>query len=146
MFIGVSTELFALHAKSVIGIDLWGLEETYNEVSPKTIKDDWQDIEDIARKRLLPYKNTKLIRAFSEDYSKKIKNNSIDMVYIDGSHTYTGVSLDIKCWYDKVKFGGVISGHDYDQLDVKRAIDEFVNDKNLKDLKIFKDTSWSVIK
>jgi predicted O-methyltransferase YrrM len=145
-FIGVSTELFALHAKKLVGVDLWGLDESYDEVSPKSIKDEWKDIENIARARLDKYKNTKLIRDYSSNYAKSVTDLSIDLVYIDGSHTYNGVLLDLNSWYNKIKDGGVLSGHDYDQHTVKTAVNEFYVSKQMKDLKIFPDTSWAMIK
>lgn len=53
-------------------------------------------------------------------------NNSIDVVYIDMTHTYEAVKRDIQCWLPKVKIGGYIAGHDFDNKfpEVKRAVNE----------------------
>lgn len=141
-FIGVSTEVLALHCKKLTGIDLWGLDEEYMEVQDV----DWVEIEKTARDRLSKYENVTLIRSRSEDYSKKVENGSIDMIYIDGSHTFDGLTNDLNVWYDKIKIGGVIAGHDYDQRDVARAVNTFKNEKPMTNFVQFNDTSWSMIK
>jgi len=41
-------------------------------------------------------------------------DNSIDFVFIDANHTYPAVKADISAWYPKVKVGGWICGHDYE--------------------------------
>ena len=68
-----------------------------------------------------------IMRMFSNQAAKKIKDDSLDFVFIDGDHSYTGVSTDIKLWLSKVKKGGFISGHDYFHPrlpGVKKAVDE----------------------
>ena len=37
----------------------------------------------------------------------------MDLLFIDGDHSFEQVSKDILNFYDKVKIGGVISGDDY---------------------------------
>jgi predicted O-methyltransferase YrrM len=54
-------------------------------------------------------------------------NEKIDFCYIDGSHQYLDVLQDITNYYNIVKVGGIISGHDYDagNSGVKKAVDEY---------------------
>ena len=40
-------------------------------------------------------------------------DRSLDLVFIDGDHSYGAVKADIEAWWPKVKFGGVLAGHDY---------------------------------
>ena len=42
-----------------------------------------------------------------------IPDRSLDFVYIDASHLFDDVMLDIITWGRKVKIGGVVAGHDY---------------------------------
>ena len=49
-------------------------------------------------------------------------NEKIDLLFIDGDHTYEGVRRDIRAWCPKAK---TILFHDYDQDSVKRAVDEY---------------------
>jgi hypothetical protein len=54
-----------------------------------------------------------IIREKSHDAHKRFEDNSLDFIYLDGSHRFTGFSLDLIQWYPKLKEGGVFSGHDY---------------------------------
>lgn len=49
----------------------------------------------------------------SKEVYKQFENESIDYLFIDGDHTHEGFAIDIKLWYPKVKWGGIVSGHDY---------------------------------
>lgn len=57
----------------------------------------------------------------------------VDMVFIDGDHSYAQVSADISAWLYHIKPGGILSFHDYgpeDGLDqVTQAVDELVTPK-----------------
>jgi hypothetical protein len=56
----------------------------------------------------------------------QFKNNSIDYIMIDGGHSYTEVTNDLKSWYKKVKPGGIISGDDYTiSTETTKAVDDF---------------------
>jgi len=143
-YLGVSTELFAMFSKKVTSIDLWGSDLSYN--GGECPQSYWPIIENKARTRLQPYKNTTLVKSSSTEYSKNVNDNSIDLIYIDGNHSYESVTGDITVWYNKIKKGGIISGHDYNQIEVKNAVDDFINKHSLKKFKVFGDTSWSVSK
>lgn len=58
-------------------------------------------------------------------------NDSIDFVFIDSDHAYESVKKDIETWYDKVKPGGILGGHDFNNHDVRRAVDGFCQTKKL---------------
>ena len=49
----------------------------------------------------------------SSDMSKLHKDNTLDIIFIDGAHDYDSVKLDINVWYPKLKDGGIMFGHDY---------------------------------
>ena len=51
---------------------------------------------------------------------------SLDFVYIDADHSFNEVMQDIIIWSDRVRPGGIVSGHDYDAEDVRIAIDAYV--------------------
>lgn len=88
--------------------------------------------------------NEFIARDLLNDYSDKIvwiKKNSheaaehipmCDLVYIDGSHEYETVLKDLQLYWQKVKRGGLLCGHDYFyKKGVRKAVDEFVSDKKL---------------
>lgn len=71
-----------------------------------------QKFKKMAAKRFNGYK-VNWLYGFSEDMACKVKDESLDFVYIDGEHFYQFVMLDLILWYRKVRQGGIIAGHDY---------------------------------
>jgi hypothetical protein len=54
------------------------------------------------------------------------------MIYIDGSHEYWDVILDLTNYWPLLRDEGVMFGDDWTCGDVKRAVTDFVNQNNLK--------------
>lgn len=50
---------------------------------------------------------------------------SLDFVYIDADHNFDMVMQDIIVWSNRVRHGGIVSGHDYDMDSVKTAVDTY---------------------
>jgi len=67
---------------------------------------------EFATEALQPY-NAELIRKTSLEAVKDFDYESLDFVYIDGSHQFDYVMVDIIEWGKRVKKGGIIAGHDY---------------------------------
>ena len=72
----------------------------------------------------------KIIREFSHKAVDKYPDHFFDLVFIDADHSYEGCKLDILNWMPKVKPGGWISGHDYENYlkDLKFGVTEAVNE------------------
>ena len=64
------------------------------------------------REKLKGY-NVNILRKTSVEASLGIPDNSLDFVFIDGSHTFDHVMTDLIIWARKVRQGGIVSGHDY---------------------------------
>lgn len=70
-----------------------------------------------------------------------------DMIYIDASHDFTNVMLDLIVWYPFVKGHGILCGDDYKWADdpgkgggpVQRAVDTFAREN---DLIVHFDGNW----
>lgn len=41
------------------------------------------------------------------------EDDSVDFAYLDGDHRYDGVLADCRAWWQKVRPGGILCGHDY---------------------------------
>jgi predicted O-methyltransferase YrrM len=71
---------------------------------------------------VLPHRMTSLIAAaqFRE------AGRTFDAAFIDADHRYGAVKADILAWRPLVRPGGIIAGHDYNNRDVRRAVDELI--------------------
>jgi hypothetical protein len=70
-------------------------------------------------------------RMLSHEAAPLFGDEHFDWAYLDASHYYDDVKLDLQAWFPKVKSGGFITGDDYDRAGfwdhgVTRAVDEFV--------------------
>jgi len=79
------------------------------------------------------------------DYSPY--NDKIDLVFVDGSHTYEYVISDTEKALKLLKDGkGVIIWHDYGWREVVTALNEFyINDINFKEIKNIANTSLAYL-
>lgn len=67
----------------------------------------------MATRRLRKYPICEMIRKTSLEAVRNFEYGSLDFVYIDGSHTFDYVMIDIIEWARRVRKGGIISGDDY---------------------------------
>ena len=74
-------------------------------------------------------KNVRLYKGFSDTELLKINMSNIDMVFLDGGHSYETVKNDISIILNGIKKNKIIICDDYDQKNygVKKAVDEFKN-------------------
>ena len=133
-----------------IGIDLFERnDENINEVIPNiNFSNPFKQLYFKYIKRQNPYsleavkdllkkfeKNIDLIKGNSNQILKEIDMSKIDYVFLDGGHTYETVKNDLECCMEVVQSNGTIMCDDYNfghLPDVKKAIDEFVKNNNLK--------------
>jgi len=80
-------------------------------------------------------------RSESAPASLLFENSSLDFAYLDAGHHLAAIREDIRCWWPKVRRGGMFSGHDYTDepfgdglgnYGVKQAVDEFVKMNGLR--------------
>ncbi len=89
----------------------WDKAETFFVVARHTLKDF----------------NAKVIKKTSlQAADEDVPKWDLDFVYIDGSHRFNDVVQDIIAWSDRVRPGGIVSGHDYNNEGVKTAVDAYV--------------------
>ena len=114
--------LFSIHGNDFkyIGLDLFQeSDENKDEVIPNT-----------------KFKNNvSLIKGNSNIILEKIDMSKIEYVFLDGGHDYSTVINDLSSCSEVIQNNGVILCDDYDLSyapGVKRAIDEFTYQNNLK--------------
>jgi len=119
-WMGRSTDALLAGCKGTVwAIDHFRGSKTERESEHKKAKEE--DISKIFLKNVGHHKNLKLLKMDSSEAVKRFEDKSVDMVFIDGGHTYEEVKADIKAWLPKAK--NLICGHDYDG-DIKRAVNE----------------------
>ncbi len=64
--------------------------------------------------------------------AQEFADDSCDAVFIDADHHKPHVLADIAAWLPKVKPGGVLCGHDYDELGVFEAVNEALGAHNIE--------------
>ncbi len=90
-----------------------------------------------------------ILQMDSVEAAKRLDDGSLDFVFIDADHSYKAVVDDIQAWMPKIKKGGWLSGHDYNNprgpwgAEVKQAVDEAV-EKNGWKLELDQQTTWFV--
>ena len=104
--------------------------------------------------RLSSFNNrfTHIRKTSTEAALENIEDNSVDIVFIDGNHTYEAVKSDIDSYWKKIKENGTLCGDDYDGFEgVRIAVHEFAIKNNLSlnrmvNVKTGYLTHWFVIK
>jgi predicted O-methyltransferase YrrM len=67
----------------------------------------------------------KTIVSLTDEAAQYFDDSSVDVVFVDGGHSYEVVKADILAWLPKVKKGGIISGHDFNAWEgVNQAVTE----------------------
>ena len=90
-------------------VDLWQPYIGYRDhVSAKHLEGFYEE----TQRRLAPYQVT-IIRDWSVSAAAQFEDESLDFVYIDGNHSLPHVIGDLAAWSQKVRRGGIVSGHDY---------------------------------
>lgn len=86
-----------------------------------------------------------LLTITSLDASKII--DKLDFIFIDGDHSYERCYEDLNLWYDKIRPGGLFSGHDFTLPGVNKALLQFRTERNIKGFfKVIPNDVWYWIK
>ena len=96
-------------------------------------------------------KRSQVIRATFEDALHCFKDETFDVIYIDGyAHTGQEGGETLRDWWNKLKPGGLFSGHDYHEQwqPTVDAVDQFMADYDhqLYTTETDKYPSWFTIK
>ena len=93
-----------------------------------------------------------LMKMMSVEAVSRIRNMSLDWVYIDANHAYGHVLEDLDLWYPKVKVGGLFGGHDFytntkdgNWCEVDSAVERWTRERNIT-FTVTPCTSWWSIK
>jgi len=72
------------------------------------------------------YPKLRTMKLTSLEASTLFPDEYFCLVFIDASHLYEDVKRDINIWWNKIKFGGFLFGHDYG---VRGGVEDAVNEE-----------------
>ncbi|GAG78481.1 unnamed protein product, partial [marine sediment metagenome] len=82
----------------------------------------------------------KIIASRSDEAKGRIRNNSADLLFIDGAHHYEQIKRDISNYWPKLKIRGILSGHDYTHHKQHQGIVKAANEAFGKKLTVLKNS------
>jgi glycosyltransferase involved in cell wall biosynthesis len=91
-------------------------------------------VQELFLKNIEPVKDfVNVVTGDSHEVYKNYEDESIDFLFIDGSHQYEDVKKDIELWFPKIKRDGVIAGNSYfgGWSGISKAVDEYFGRENI---------------
>lgn len=72
------------------------------------------------------------IKKPSVEAAREFRPNSVDLLFIDGDHSFEGTYADLGAWYPKLKPGGRLFGHDCaPESGVRSGVEKFFRERGL---------------
>lgn len=103
--------------------------------------------------RLSKYgQRVELLRGLSAETVTDFADCSLDFVYIDANHAPPYVEQDMNIWWHKIRPGGILAGHDLDEIEfgdgITRVVEAFVDQFGLAAYQVTGDNiaSWFILK
>jgi len=117
-------------------VDIWKTSTKKGDVKNRS-EQVWEQYYQKALGFAKSHGNITVIRDYSIKASEIFEDHYFDIVYIDAGHSYESCTADLNVWYPKIKPGGIISGHDYNEnkskgYGVLQAVDELIKKHNLE--------------
>lgn len=73
--------------------------------------------------------------------------NKLDFIFIDGDHSFEMCYKDLNLWYNRIRPGGLFSGHDFSLPGVNKALQQFRKERNISGFfKVVPNDVWFWIK
>jgi len=92
---------------------------------------DFDRYKRIALRRTEPVKSRRFIHhGESADMAKRFLPGTVDFIFVDGDHSFEGVTRDLDTWWPVLRVGGQLGGHDIDVpkpgFKVRQAVEAFI--------------------
>jgi predicted O-methyltransferase YrrM len=142
---GESAVLFAAHFDQVVCVDWWRMTHEQVAHDMAVYGCTRAEAKQAFLGRIKPFDNIAYLHMGTEEAAAMIPDESVDTVYIDSDHSYSGVKKDVALWEPKVKRGGYIAGHDYNPVLFSGCV-VAINEALGKPDKVYPDTSWLIRK
>lgn len=126
----------------LIGVDLWESYPGYKDFQAHNLHEA----------RLMALENVKgyncdMIQGWTDKVADTIPDESLDFIFIDGNHSYEWCVWDMYKWIPKIKKGGIVYGHDFDDYSNHKRRWSEMNVMNAVTgwMKSYKINPWFVI-
>ena len=148
--------LSASSLSKLVLVDAWRYIEGHDAMGFGTGYGNWDDIYSECVCRMEKFGDrSEIMRMTSSEAASHFIDGHFDFVYIDANHMSPYVDEDLSLWFNKVRDGGIIGGHDYYnrkidgvfQCDVRSVVDKFFSN-NKTDVFVTEDEvpSWYALK
>ena len=89
-----------------------------------------------------------VLRMMSHEAIGKVADKTLDFVFIDAEHTFSGCLRDMTLWAPKLKPGGLLCGHDYkkagyEKWGVAEAVGKYAEENGLQ-VELGADSTWFI--
>ena len=125
-YIGASACCFGAAASADKGTQIICIDTWNNDAMSEGNRDTWAEF----KRNTSSFSDFVVpVRGFSTDVVEQVRKiaRSLDMLFIDGDHSYEGVKADWEAYKDFLKPGAIVVFHDYGWADgVKRVVREDV--------------------
>ena len=122
--------------EKLYSIDAWSSDEELTKSARRNCEKNEGKMDECYKEcceRLSKFGDRSVImKDLSENAVKNFEDESLDFVYLDASHRFTGITLDLINWWEKTKWGGLFAGHDYwrrYRYEVMYAVNGFCMDR-----------------
>jgi hypothetical protein len=132
-------ETCAKNNNTVYGIDPWELIKDSN--GKELNSEDLAQLRELMRgnrthlERVLTdlgHDHITLVQGFSPGEAGRFDDQTVDLVFVDGSHSYDAVYADLGGWLPKLKKDGKICGDDFVWTSVSNAVRDFCKANDLR--------------
>mmetsp|Transcript_87449 Transcript_87449/g.155099 ORF Transcript_87449/g.155099 Transcript_87449/m.155099 type:complete len:237 (-) Transcript_87449:166-876(-) len=99
--------------KSYMLVDVWAQLTNYEDTA-NVNNSRQEELYQMSLRNTDPWKeNVHVCRNYTTNCAKRVADHSLDYVYLDARHDYKGVLVDLHDWWPKVRLGGIMAGHDF---------------------------------
>ena len=82
-------------------------------------------------------------RGLSEEVAATIKPD-LDLLFIDGDHSYNGCRTDVLCWLPRLKKGGTFVLHDYSYYpEIRKVVRELIDANQIGKGRLVRSVYWA---
>lgn len=116
-------------------VDLWGRAPVETNDPITRLTDEQQQEYYLETQQQIRFANGRAEILRMDSVAAVEEMQPLDFSFVDADHEYAGCTRDIAAYWNAVKSGGILCGHDYGKSDlpgVTLAVDEFVQARELE--------------